>query len=230
MINIHQSSLRLKVSSERLKNTGFFRIIFQRLILLFHHLLCCFSGTKSDTESEYIILEHKQQLTTNMLSIFNNVSITKKIEEENKFEIESGAPFDLPEISEDAEVTDEEFKSICEESAYICSWYVKIFLIFEVISKAADLGSVAILPLYAELGINHIIIIVSLCIFIPIILFQVFCDWGKLIEKYSSLVYNFIQLKKCKDHDRVEKYERLVSNFKSYWLYSDNITIITHLN
>lgn len=140
----------------------------------------------------------------------------------DKFDIESGNIMSVVEI-EDENISELEFRRTCYESSNICASYAKIFLFFEFISKAADLCAVIFLPIAIEIGISVDVVIILVCIFIPVILMQVLCDWGKLTEKYSELVYHFYVLASSKDDDKIIQYEKLVGQFRSKWLYCDNL-------
>lgn len=204
MVNLEKiKSVRFHKSLSELENTKSSNIIFQRINKInYFKFLCNSKKTKGGDDEDIIIIKHMPNLD----------------------DIEAGNVFDIDEIENSEELTDKEFRTACLTACHVCHKYARFFLLAELLTKFADLFIFAVVPLYHILDFNYVDIIIFLSIFVPIIVMQILCDWGKLLEKYARLYIEFKRLRNNKDEDRVDKFQDLVNSFKGSWIYSDMIT------
>lgn len=200
----HTSYNRVIHSSEKLKKTKPTSIVFQRLKKMVSISKVFKNQSKSDDDK--IVVKRKDNFF-----IKNN---ELKDPEMNLIKIE-----DIKEL------TDKNFKEICNESSNICTRYIRLFSLFENLSNIVFFLCGSLLPLYDILDLTKNDIVILITIFFTIIFLQIVCGWGKLVEKYSKLACDFLALGLSKESNRVEKYESLVLEFKNGNLYSDNFSV-----
>lgn len=220
-MNIQKSqynSLRFKRNSESFKNTSSFHVIFQRFNKYKYLSLVCKSPSqnKSGNDEDIILFEKQDALNeADLLKFFENN------------DVESGVVVNLDQIGEIKEITSLEFKNACLSASRTCHRFARLFLVIEIITKMCDLFLLAVLPLSEKFHLTQNGIIISLVILVPMILMQVMCDWGKLLEKYSRLCNEFYMLSCSKSDDKFDLYEKLVYNFRSSWICADAIIPVT---
>lgn len=197
-------SARFHKSLNELKNVTHVKIIFQRTNKLkyFKALFRCPNKSKGSDEDDLINFRRMPEI-----HFYSDE--------------ETGAAFDIDEIENEKEITDKEFKDACVDACHVCHRYARFFLASELFTKFSDMFMFCVIPLYSLLHFTFEDVIIFLCIFLPIVLMQVICDWGKLLEKYSRLYIEFNKLRNSKDENRIDKFQDLVNSFKGSWIYSD---------
>lgn len=208
-----EKSLKFQKSMKEFNETKWWQIVFQRVNKFKYFKLACNTIDKNKgSEDDVISLEKMPNIIESDLNTFFG----------NK-DVESGSVIDLDDFYKLEEITDSKFRDTCNSASITCHKFSRFFLTAELITKLADLIILSILPLYDVLKIGYIDMVIILVILIPIILSQVLCDWGKLLEKYSRLCWEFSKLANSKEDDRIEKYQNLVYHFRSSWIYTDMI-------
>lgn len=210
---------RLSHSASKLKSTSTGKLVLQRLIRKVKYLIP-FSNSKGDEDN--IKLTRHDALT---ISEFKKY-IEEFNEEKREFNVPAGDFLEIQDIEAGTELSDKDFKELCIQSAMLCNRYIRIFTFLENLSKLSDIGCVSFLPLYEGIGLDRSTIIALVVIFFTIIFLQIICDWGKLVEKYSKIKFDFLKLCMSKNEDRVDEYERLVISFRSSCLYSDRASSV----
>lgn len=214
------NSFRFRKMSDEFDNTKFLSIIFQR-VGKFKYLKVIMRGNRGEKnkggegDEDVIVVKHMDKLKPSDISTFFG----------NK-DVESGAVIDLELIKDVPEVTDKEFRIACNKGSRRSYGFARTFLFMELLSKFVELFLLFVIPLYAVYKFKETEITVVLCIFIPIILLQVICDWTKLSEKYSKLCFDFANLANSKDAKRIEKYQSLVVLYRGGLIHSDMIADI----
>lgn len=211
------NSCRFRKVSDDFDNTKFISIIFQRVGKFKYLKLIMLKSKKQtkgsgDEEEDIIVIQRKEKFTYGEVSDF----LGKK-------DVESGAIIDLEEIKDTLIVTDKEFRVACNKGSRKCYTFARIFLFMEVICKFIEIFIFVVIPLYIDFKISLNAMISILCIFFPIALSQVVCDWSKLSEKYSRICFEFAKLANSKDEKRIEKYQSLVNSYKGGLIHSDII-------
>lgn len=196
------NSLKFKKNCKKIDNVNDIHIILQRFNR-FKYLYLMFNSEKfleksNDEDDDYIIFSRKDKLGKEDLLILE----------------------DLEAVSV---VSDKDFKDACLKAIKLSHKFARIFLIFEFITKICDLFLIVVIPIVNDFYFDETYIIILMVIMIPIILMQLICDWGKLLEKYSRLCWEFSKLKNSNDSNKFAEYEILVFHFKSSWIYTDMI-------
>ena len=200
------NSLKFRENLKEMNEVNIFYLIFQRFNKFkYLYLLCNVEEFSKNNDGE------------NELIVFNRQPNLKNFNFDKNFEIDEET-LNCVEIT-----TDKEFKQACILAYRKCHKLARLFLAFEFISKFSDLFLIVILPISRELHFTRIDIIIIITILVPIVILQIICDWGKLLEKYSRLCWEFSKLKNSKNNDRLYEYSKFVSHFKSSWVYSDMI-------
>lgn len=199
-------SIKFSKSLHEINNINYFYIIFQRFNKFKYLTLLCSDReyiSKNNDEDDIIIFSRKDKLEKNDI-IIEDIESVKVI-------------------------TDLEFKFACMDASNLSHKFARFFLLVEFITKFCDLFLIVVLPLSNELNFSKIDIVIIISILIPVILMQVICDWGQLLEKYSRLCWEFSKLKNSKLENRIAEYEKLVYYFKSSWIYTDMIVPIEEI-
>lgn len=194
-------TVKFRRSLSDLKTVKSSSIIFQRMNKLRYFKFLFTRKNIKSGEEDVIVIRHMPPLELD--------------------DIKAGGVFDIDEIENAIEITDKEFKEECINACHVCHRYARIFLIAELITKFADMFMFIVIPLYSLFEWSTVEIIIFLSILFPIVLLQIMCDWGKLLEKYARLYIEFKKLCNNKNHDRIEKFQELVDSFKESWIYSD---------
>lgn len=195
---------------EKYMNKSMFYIITQR----FNNIKNCFftnSVNKSDDENgDLIEIKHCEPITGIMLNSIN--SIEKDIEF-----IESGN-------KEHTYITNDIFRTQCNEAKHLCVCYINKFFYLEKFALILT----CLTPIYAilicRLKFSNIYVYLILVILICLIIFNSVGDWGRLREKYSRLYHMFEVLSNSNDIDRVNKFLSHVKSFGTNELFIDSIT------
>lgn len=208
-------SQNFRQSSFEFENVKMYKVIFQRVGKM-HYLLILTRKTRHRTSKggeadDIIVVKRTTNFKENELSGFLG----------NGGDIESGAAIDLESLNDISLVTDKEFRDACNKGSRSSYKFTRCFLFMELLSKFSDLFLLFVLPLYDLLEFSRNVIIALLCIFIPIILLQIICDWGKLSEKYSKLCVDFAKLANSKEEKRIDKYRSLVAVYGGSLIHSD---------
>lgn len=220
------NSLKFQKSFEKFQQTSSIYIIFQRITKwkVFCNLCWLLSGnsnnqhkgeTDDDIESGRINVERGTALTKDHIRNFFG---------ENK-DLNSGAVMSSEELESVIHLTDSMFRNACVESSKTCERYTRVFLCMEILTKFADLLFVVLVSLADYLNFSRIQVYICVVILVPIILLQVVSDWGKLLEKYSRLYFEFSDLANSHSETRVKDYENLVDHYRSSWIYADLMPI-----
>ena len=212
------NSFRFRKTLNEFNNTRILSIIFQRVGKFKYLKLIIGKNNKSNKKGE--CEDEDDIIIIKKLENFKHCEISKYLF--NK-DIESGIIIDLEEIKDTLIVTDKEFRIACNKGSRLCYRFARIFLFMEVVCKFVEIFLFVVIPLYIEFKISLNAMISILCIFFPIALSQVVCDWSKLSEKYSRICYKFAHLANSKDEKRIEKYQSLVLIYKGGLIHSDII-------
>lgn len=210
-----QKTLKFQKSLKDFNETHWWEIVFQRVNKFKYLKLVCNNVEISKGEDDEDIVIKLERMPHFDPQELDNLFESK--------DIESGAVINLEELSNVPEMTDSIFRNACNSASITCHKFSRFFLVAELVTKIADIIILSVLPLYVVLNLTYIHIIIMLSILIPVILSQVLCDWGKLLEKYSRLCWEFSKLSNSKEEDRSEKYQNLVYHFRSSWIYTDMI-------
>lgn len=219
-------SLSFKKNLDKFNETSEFYIIFQR-IHKWKDLFISKNKSNNKGEDESDIEENKIELKRSTVLPKQFIKDLFKEKQDNSLLDSIINPDELLTVSL---LTDSQFRTTCLDASNKCNKFAKLFLTMEVITKIADLIFIIILQLAVFLGFNRTTFIVSCIILVPIIIMQVIADWGKLLEKYSRLYFEFTDLANSHDHDRVKEYEHLVNHYRSNWLYADMLMEIKKEN
>lgn len=219
------SSLKFHKTVEKFNSTSRASIIFQRIRSWKYFLILCScmiskynqstKGEEDDIERGTINIERGVILTKEHLAKFFGTQ-----EDSN-----SGAVMDSSELENVKILTDVIFRQTCMDASTTCHQYARGFLFMEIITKIADLSFAIFYCIPEFLGFSPNDFIIATIILVPIIVIQVATDWGKLLEKYSRLYFEFSTLANSRDENRIKDYEHLVNQFRSSWIYGDLISL-----
>lgn len=198
---IKSDSLKFHTSLENFNNTSKTKLIFQRTINLVNFLTN--RGLSNDKGDEEPDIE-------NQIVIKRGIPLNKQeLDNYNKQNVQL------------SDLTDFQFRTACEKASETCHDFAKLFIFMELITKGIDLLFLVILPMAEFLEFSRLAFILCVAILSPVILIQVTTDWGKLLEKYSRLRYEFSELANSREPNRVKEFEQLVNHYRSSWIYAD---------
>jgi hypothetical protein len=216
--DVYQKSKALTFNKSyfNLKNTHTFYIIFQRIYNLFPKFIFCvvlfsfINGNKGEDEEEDKYIEVSRGERLNIKHIKDYLDIENHI--------------DSNDFDKVKHITDSEFREACEFSSNKCRFFAKVFLYIETFTKLTYISLAIILSIYEFYNFSSQDIIICIAVLLPVILMQIFCDWGKLLEKYSRLYHDFNKLKNSHSKERIDNYDALVTHYRSTFVYADMLS------